>query len=293
MLFRPKVASKDFDENCLPQSRKEIFFDVLRLQWPKLLMLGVLSMLVSLPLLATAIMRSSVQTNGYAAATTGAIKQEAAIMQITVMTTMLNGIDILLFAILGIGLSSAAHCIKRLAWEENVELSKAIPDGLRQNWKQYGLLGLLVGVGVFIAKYAATAAQDLSGYLPAVILAVVFAPIAAYMSVTITVYDIPFTEQFRYSLLSYAKNVPQTLAAACLCFLPFAGALAAGMLLGTAFGAITATIMRLFIPVIMLAWFLFAYTSLDRSINEKYYPELVRRGLDLTHYEEEVNWLDF
>ena len=206
---------------------------------------------------------------------------------------MLNGIDILLFAILGIGLSSVAHCIKRLAWEENIELSKAILDGLRQNWKQYGLLGLLVGVGIFVAKYAATAAQGLSGYLPAVLLAVVFAPIAAYMSVTITVYDIPLTEQFRYSLLSYAKNIPQTLAAACLCFLPFAGVLAVGMLLGTAFGAITATIMRLFIPVVMLAWFLFAYTSLDRSINEKYYPELVRRGLDLTHYEEEVNWLDF
>ena len=107
MLFRPKVASKDFDENCLPQNRKEIFFDVLKLQWPKLLMLGLLSMLVSLPLLATAIMRSSVQTNGYAAATAGVIKQEAAIMQIAVMTTMLNGIDILLFAIFG--LCSESH----------------------------------------------------------------------------------------------------------------------------------------------------------------------------------------
>ena len=292
MFFRPKVASSDFQESSLPQNRKEIFFDVVKLQWPKLLVLGGITLLFSLPLIGTSILRSTVQNQLYSAAVAGEAAAEEAMLQIAMMTTVLDGVDILLYGLLAIGLAAVAHIIKKLAWEENVELSKALLDGTRQNGKQYLLLGLLIGAGIFIIRYAMTTGQGIGSYLTALIGALIFAPVVSCMTVTITIYDVPFTQQFRYSLLTCGKNVLSVLGALALCSLPFVAEAVVNGLLGTAASVVAAIIVRLISPLCALAWFLSVFSWLDKVINEKYYPELVGRGLDLVRYEDEMSWLD-
>lgn len=291
MLFQPKVAQRDFQASSLPATRKEVFFDVVRLQWPKLLVLGLITLAFSLPLIGTQILRSQAEAGAYAAAMERADGEGMALVQLSVLSTVLSGVDILLYGLLGVGLSGVGHIIKKLAWEEPVEVSKALVDGLRQNAKQYLLLGLLTGAGVFLVRYIITSSQTLFGYL-AVALGFLLAPVGLYMMVTIVVYDIPFLQQIRYGLLTYGKNFGKTLLTCGCCCLPLLAEKAAGLLWGTAAGAVVAAVIRLGLPFLLLGWFLWAYICLDKAINEKYYPELVSRGLNLVSYEDDSSWME-
>ena len=50
-LRKPKVAEKDFNDECLPRSRKDVFRNVLKNKWKDVLKLGVLLLVFVLPLL--------------------------------------------------------------------------------------------------------------------------------------------------------------------------------------------------------------------------------------------------
>lgn len=146
---------------------------------------------------------------------------------------------------------------------------------MSQNWKQYLPLGLLTGLAVFACRYGMWAAEGLWGLLPAAVLGLALGPVAAYLSVTVAVYDLPFFGHVKYALLLYGKNAPKTLLAAGLCLLPFVPQFLPNIYCHT----IGRLLSGMLIPFVMLAWFLFAFSRLDRDINPAHYPELVDRGL--------------
>lgn len=60
-LRRYKIATQDYEVSMLPQTRKAVFFDVFKLQWRKLLILGGILVLFSLPMIILNLLR-----DGYA-----------------------------------------------------------------------------------------------------------------------------------------------------------------------------------------------------------------------------------
>ena len=54
-MRKTKKASKDFERSMLPQTRRAVFFDVLKLQWRKLLLASFILLVSALPLLLIAI----------------------------------------------------------------------------------------------------------------------------------------------------------------------------------------------------------------------------------------------
>ena len=56
---RTKKSEKDFKKSMLPQTRRDVFFDVLKLQWSKLLRVALLLLIAALPLLLIAVYEDS------------------------------------------------------------------------------------------------------------------------------------------------------------------------------------------------------------------------------------------
>lgn len=49
-MFKPKIAKTDYTEAMLPHTRKEVFFDVVKLHFRELILCGVIVFAFSLPM---------------------------------------------------------------------------------------------------------------------------------------------------------------------------------------------------------------------------------------------------
>lgn len=271
-MFQPKVSKTEFEAAMLPSTRREVFFDVLKLHFSKLSLCGMISLAFTLPFLFMTMARDGLEAALYGSGAQGA----EALVQLTTYENLFALLEVPCFALLSVGLAGLSRAVKRFAWEEPVRVGADFAKGVSQNWKQYLLLGLLTGLAVFVCRYGMWAmGGGFKGLLPAAMLGLALGPVAAYLSVTIAVYDLPFFGHIKYALLLYGKNAPKTLLVAGLCLLPFVPQFLPNIYCHT----IGRLLSGMFIPIIMLAWFLFAFSCLDKDINPKHYPELVDQGL--------------
>lgn len=273
MFGSPKFNSskQDLTAAALPATRRAVFFDVLRLQYTKLLLCGLVTLAATLPLMLTALMRDGAELSLYQQAQAGAISEQNAATYITLWHNLQALVEIPLLLLPAVALAGVGRVVKLLAWEEPVWLWPDLAQGVRQNARQMLALVTLAGMVRFVCVYAAGQGM----WLPGVLAAVLLGPVAAYLYVCICVYSLPFAQQLRYALLLYARRPLRTLAGVfvgALVFVPqmlpnpylhLAGRLVSGLL----------------IPVVALGWFCFAFAQLDRVINPDRYPDLIGRGL--------------
>lgn len=291
-LFGPKIAGKDFHERDLPSTRRGVYFDVVHLHWSALLVCGVLLLAASAVFFVTGILESNLQINIHAMVEGGEMEQADAIVTLVNFRCLLAAADIIGWVLFGVVLAGVAQLLRAMGWEEPFRIFPDFCRGVRQNGKQYTLLFLLVGALQFACRYPIITGSGFFVWLPAIVCLLIPAPAAAYMLVTIPVYEVKFTQQMRYALLTYGRAKLKTLLAFFLCLL-----LPACMILSDLFFPLPVAlpvkaILLLLLPFVLLAWFLFAFERLDRAINGKFYPELVGRGLHLDHYEDDSSWLD-
>lgn len=273
VLFKRKIPENDYSAAMLPSTRREVFFDVVKLQFPKLALCGLVSLIFTLPFLISELVQDIYQAALYqSGAESGG---EAAALYLVTFQNVFAVLDVLLFVFLSVGLAGLSRIIKRLAWEEPVSIWPDFAKGVRQNGKHYALLGLLTGLVVFACRYGVQNHAEWFAALSVVLVGILLGPVAAYMTVTISVYDVPFLGHIKYALLLYGKSAPRTLLAAAGCFLIFIPQ----MLPNIYCHVIGRFISGLLIPFVMLAWFLFSFYRLDQVINPAHYPELVGRGL--------------
>lgn len=266
MLFQSKVPQEDYSTGMLPSTRREVFFDVLKLQFPKLALCGLFSLAFTLPFLVSELVQDVYQTSLYQS---GA-ENEAAALYLVTFRNVFAALDVLFYVFTSIGLAGLSRIIKRLAWEEPVNVWGDFGKGVQQNGRHYALLGLLTGLAGFACRYGT---QD--HILPSIAAGILLGPLAAYMTVSIAVYSLRFMDHLKYALLLYVKDVPRTLLAAAVCFLPFVSQLLPNIYCRV----IGRFISGLLIPTVMLGWFLFSFYRLDQTINPVHYPELIDRGL--------------
>lgn len=276
MLFQSKVPQEDYSAGKLPSTRREVFFDVLKLQFPKLALCGLFSLAFTFPFLASALVQDVYQASLYQ---NGGSNEAAALFLVT-FQNVFAALDVLFYIFLSIGLAGLSRIIKRLAWEEPVDVWRDFSKGVRQNGRQYALLGLLTGLVLFACRYGVQGSP-----VPSIAAGVLLGPLAAYMTVSIAVYSLRFMDHMKYALLLYGKDAPRTMLAAAVCFLPFIPQMLPNIychVIGRFFSG-------LLIPIVMLGWFLFSLYRLDQTINPTLYPELIDRGLLGKHVHREEN----
>lgn len=280
-MFKPKVAKKEYDASMLPKNRKEVFFDVLKNNWGKFILYGLLVLLMSFPLHFTALAELLYKNYLQTAIGTGDLTNiEAANAMISASNTFAL-IDIPLICLFAVCFSGVCHIMRQLAWGENVYFRYEYVKGIKQNAVQFLILGLLVGLvrfaciwfGNIITVSGGEAAYYVS-YLPSAWFLIIFAPPAAYLIVCIPIYAVKFHQNVKSAFMLYFKNIFKTLLAVIICALVFIPQLFPIMLCQI-IGRIISSVL---VPIILLGWFCFAFDRLDKVLNERLYPQLVGKG---------------
>ncbi len=281
-LFKRKTAApRDYTQAMLPHSRKEIFFDVLKLNWRNFVILGSIFFLFCLPLFLLSVTETLIvgqlrvqMENLQAEALTKAMidfygtKSAGAFLKVPCL--------LLVF----VALAGMSRVIRQYAWEENVFFRTDFTAGVRSNLGQMLLLGLLIGLVYAINVYnyyTALMAQD-SGmaivFVPMGVALLVGLPVAAYSIVIVSIYKTSFKNVLHMGLLLYGQAPVATLLALVCCILPFGILLIPNFLVMVIGGFL----LCILFPVVFLGWYLFTLEQLDRAINAKLHPELVAKG---------------
>ena len=281
-LFSFKPNQKEYTPDMMPHTRKEVFFDVLKLQWRSLLSLGALVLAASIPLVACYVIEqlySSMMLDGVTDLQDTA-QYMSVMSQINVFSNIMSFVKIPFFALLGFVLSGVARIIRQHGYEECVNFSHDFSEGIKQNAKQtvalwtlysfvgaisyfaYGLNGLTDGVMTVVSM------------LPMVLFVVIFTPICAVMMALIPIYANNFSRNFKWALYVFAKK-PFKIMLLCLCVsLVFALCLIPNFYAGL-FGNVIGFLLT---PIAMLGFYLAMFNILDELINKDNYPEIVGKG---------------
>lgn len=283
MKRRYKIAAKDYSENMLPSTHKEVFFDVISLHWFELLKLGVLLLLFFLPSVLLTV-AGDIYESQMLNQMQGVTQEEAQRMRMEIASfrASCSVWRIPLYMLFAIGFSGAIRLIRKFAHEEIPLFWHDIRKGIRQNCAQTMLLALLIGIqqaiGCYLWNIGTVTQSDALQFTTVAywaIFAVAFMPLWAYMTVFISLYSNSFSQNLRLAVALYAKNLPKTLitlAVLCLvkaiAFVPFFICHLIGNVLG-----------MLLLPISMLMWMLLVFEQLDREIHPRFFPELVGKGL--------------
>lgn len=271
-LFSVKPASIAYTSSMLPQNRKEVFWDVLRLHWGKFFWLGLLMLLCMLPVHLSAILRDVYTVN------MNPVLSKESIIQFQNLQTL---ISIPLMTVLALPLAGLMRILRQYAWGENVSFSFDFFKGLRQNWAQTALT-IFVGSSSFsmaLISFRTTSGVESNAAIFALIplglfLLLIF-PLCALMVAAIPVYSNNWIGNLKVALMIYAKAPIKTLAVLLGTFLIFFLAFMPNFYFHI-IGRITASLL---LPASLLVWTLFCHGQFDQYINLHEHPDLVNRGI--------------
>ncbi len=282
--FKSKSAKSDYTEAMLPHNRKQVFFDVFKLNWKQFLLFGLLIFLFSFPMHTLSFaedMYNSVITKDLHLLSEE--EQLSVYFQLLGLENLRGFLNIFSFLILSAGLSGLIRVIRQYAWEENVVFSVDFFRGIKQNIGQMLLLGLTVGVinalSVFLYNLAIVNSEANGTASVVMLLLVGFSvfigiPTAAYATVAAAIYSNKFHHNIIIGFTMLAKAPLKTYGMLICCFIPFIPQMLNNFychLIGRIIGCF-------FAPFVMLMWFLFAMNIFDKYVNEERFPALVGRG---------------
>ena len=271
-LFSVKPASTAYTSSMLPQNRKEVFWDVLRLHWGKFFWLGLLMLLCMLPVHLSAILRDVYTVN------MDPVLSKESIIQFQNLQTL---ISIPLMTVLAFPLSGLMRILRQYAWGENVSYSFDFFKGLRQNWVQTALT-IFLGSSAFslasIAFRTASASEGVAVFfacIPLGIFLLLLFPLCCFMLAAIPIYSSNWGGNLKAALLVYSKAPLKTLTVilglGALWILSFVPNLYLRI-----FGRIIASLLM---PTSLLVWTLFCYSQFDQHININEHPDLINKGI--------------
>ena len=275
-------ASEDFAPNMLPTTRRQLFNDVLKIHWKRLLVLGCIMLLFTLPLSISQWVQDAynmyVQT---VAQQLESAEAEEMYYSLAIMDAMRQMVNVLLWGVVGLGIAGSARIIRQFAWGEYTYLLRDFIQGIRENGKHMVLLfaftGFIYGMcyGVIVMSQYQSELLTVLSFIQVSLSVVAVLPTCALCLTMIPVYKNTFKQYMRLSFVIYLKTNLKTLFAIFCVVILYAP-----LLLPVPFVHIIGGVVHtLLTPYIFLGWTLYTYSVYDEHINPRYYPELVGRGL--------------
>ncbi len=279
---RIKQSATDFTYQNLPHNRVEVFFDVVKLHWKSFLLFGLVFLLFCLPTQGLSLLRTLLVNQAYANAgeLTDQTKVELAskIMSLDITAAILQ---LPCTMILAIAISGFSKIIKQYCWLENVYFRTDFFGGIKENYRQTGLLALIIGVVYVLSTYSVNYAQvvnnvglSILAIVPVGVGLFVGIPVCAYAVVGISIYKNSFKQILITSFACFVKSPIKSLLAVAGCLLPFALQLIPDFLVMI----IAKVVLSFIIPFVFLGWYLFALQQLDKTVNAQHYPSIFGKG---------------
>ena len=287
-MAKRKIAESDFLESSLPQTRRSQFFDILKNNLWIIFRLGLILLLFFLPLIIKSYFVDFLNVATIEAVKDGLLLEEEGNFWTRIIFIIANGIDLILYPLIFIGIAGVLRVLRQLVHSEGVMFSYLFKKGIKDNFKQYMLIGLFASILKFaINLFAAFYGFNSLTVTLLVIFMTIFVPIFVICVYYGLIYQNSFLITFRNSFFIYFKSFLPTLAFVITLFLP---PILMEFLLSwlVVKQIIYAILIVLPLPIMLLVGTCLYFNVFDRVINITEFPELLRKGLYVPHIEMEA-----
>lgn len=273
-----KARSSDYQYSDLPKNRTQVFFDVIKNQWRKLMFLGLLLLIAFLPYITIIFFRDNYVLGISKSLSEGAINKVDAYKLFCVSHLIAAGASWLSFYFTAFILGGVVRIIRQLVWGEPVFLKEDLVIGGKQNYRFGAILATFFGGIIVLSSlmYFATDNQIIQHIPLALFIAFLVPPLLiTYMEGTI--YNGSFRMLFHNAVLMYIKKAPHALLFTFILLSPILFRYIESFLV---LKYILIVVVVFFILVLLLMMFyLFSCYLFDIYINPQLYPEMMRKGL--------------
>lgn len=272
-----KIAETDFNKSMLPHNRMELLLDIIKNHYRVLMLVGLILLAFSIPLLALSFISDYHLANLALSCSKGKYDLETYRSLSVSFSFYMDLFKTLALAILGIGVGAIMKIIKNLCYLEPVFFGYDFKSGLKNNWLSMSFLFLLVGLFNAATMYAVKVIQYpiLIGVIIVLVFVILYPPLMM-MIPHISIYTNKFYKRIYLSFAMYVRFFLPFLGIFILVGLPFLLFLIPSILIKYLVFAVFCIFL---IPISYLIVFLYSSHVFDRCINQKYFPELVNKGL--------------
>lgn len=313
-----KEKSEDYARSTLPTNRWELFWDIFKGRFGKLVIINLLTAIFFIPFLLMLFMRHGMIINygtyypfgqgfgvGYLATPSIAGFGENIIFNVNIVSLLALPIT---FAIAGIGLSGGLYVIRNMVWTEGVFVANDFWRGIKQNYKNifkilfsYSILLYIMILSISVSEMNIAANMD-NNWLFVVTKIFAYMVIGFYtimclhmltMSVT---YELKFSQLLKNSFYFSIALLPQS-----FLFIVLGGLTFWLFLLEINFFLSMAMVLSLMfgVSLFMLVWTNFSQWAYDEFLNDKVPGAKKQRGIyekiqkgdakSLQKYKEQVD----
>ena len=295
-LLTGKEKSEGYARASLPSNRWELFWDIFKSKFFKLLFLNILIAVFFLPLILLVVYRLGlISTYGsiYPFAQSFGVGYLAPIslvgyaenIKFSVNTIVLLGLPIV-SVIASVGLAGGAYVIRNIVWTEGVFMSNDFWKGIKQNGKQLAVISILYSLVFYVlvlaisfCNQAITIGNTVWFFIIIKILAIcllVFSSVVCLHTITMCVtYDLPLRHLIKNGLVMTIGMFFSNAFIIALALIPYYTLLMGGLLM--VIGIIILICLGITYP--LLVWTIYCQWIYDGYINDKVKGAKKNRGI--------------
>lgn len=296
-LLLGKEKSEGYARASLPSNRWELFWDIFKGRFWKLVLINLLVLLFFIPLLALFFFHSTAISVyganmpfaqgfgiGYQAPETLVGYAEQITLNVDVMMYVFMPLALMIAAV---GLSGGAYVIRNMVWTEGIFVANDFWRGIKLNFKSmlfiaiaYSVVFYLTKISISVADYSLATGNGLGwlfviSKIFSIVLLIFYSVMTMHMITMSVTYELKFRALLKNSFLFTIGLLPQNLFFLLLGFLPFLF-----FMIGSIFTVI-ALFLLLFLSfsVLLLSWTDYCQWAYDKFINDKVPGAKKNRGI--------------
>ena len=299
-MLEGKERSEEYARSTLPTNRWQLFFDIFKGNFWKIVKVNLLTLVFFIPLLLVIIVQSLITKNnglvypfgsnlgvGYPAAP----NLQGTSEWLTMQTSFMANLVILFTSIIAaVGLSGGMYVVRNMVWTEGIFVTNDFWRGVKLNFKNALQTALFFSAVFFLGQLLIqmsdlSMAMELSkGQMTWLRISqgvsYLFITLAALMSLWMIAlgvnYKMGFVVMLKNSFLMMLGTLPQTVFFGAIALIPFVLVVIGGSML-TAMGVIAIAMFGF--AYALLVWLDFAQWVFDKYINPKLEGAKVGRGI--------------
>ncbi|XFA99029.1 hypothetical protein ACAG96_00260 [Candidatus Izemoplasma sp. B36] len=283
MFNKNKKAKTDFTIENLPSNRLESFWDIIRNHFSKILELGFILFVSSIPIIINTIITNINVVGIENDYSLGLITETDAINQIFSIYNISNLINIFLFLLIGFVLAGCIRIFRKLVWQEGLLFWQDFKVGIVQNYKPSMITLFIIGLLNFILQYLIRLLQmnpNLNGInvilAIVIVITVYMVPLSLMILVQTSIYDLPYTHKVKNGFLLAMRTAPKTFLFTIILIVPWSILLIKN---NTFFLIALVVLFILFLPIEILGSFEYSISIFDTYINKDNYPTIYEKGI--------------
>lgn len=281
-----KIASSDFLESQLPQTRKDQFKDILKINFWMLVKMGAILLAIFSLMLVKNYFTYFFNASFNTAYQNGNLTLEDKNVAIIYLLVISGAINLILYPPIFIVISGLLRIIRQLCYGEGIIFSYDYKMGVKSNWKSFLVIGLLFALIELlnIALFAFFGFNFIT-IIVVVLSILVFFPTLIASTYFLSVYQNKLGRGLLNSLFIHLRSAWKSVLVTIILILPV-------LLLEFVWNSplklfVYLILILIGLPILLLFGFEIYLSIFDEHVNIYHFPEAVRKGLYVSEKEKE------